>query len=343
MFYLPTSFIASWGAWAVFASVLITQSGAPVPAAPILILAGTLVASHLVSFWHVLAAAILGAIIPDFIWFSIGRRYGRRVMGNLVRISLSIDSSVRRARGMFERFGAPILSVSKFVPGLGLIAPPLLGTTRIDVRLFVLWDITGVVAWASFWVLGGAALQEDIRWLIGVIRAQGGTMFQVLLAMAVAYFLYRVVMRWHFRRWLAHIRISPEQLDDMMRDQPAPIILDARPQSVREAEPRRIPGAMLLDLESPEQIDEVLRESEVVVYCVCPNEATAKLISKQMRRKGFTRVKALKGGLDEWERRGYPIEPLPLDAGPASALDDAPLHLPSGGDAAVTVRAVAPN
>jgi membrane protein DedA with SNARE-associated domain/rhodanese-related sulfurtransferase len=338
---LPSSAISTWGVGFVFLNVLLTRLGVPVPAAPVLLLAGSAIASGLISFWYVLAAAVLGALIGDCVWFTVGRIYGRRVLNALAQLSLSVDTSVRRAGAWFERFGAPILSVSKFVPGLALITPPLMGSTRIDPRIFVAWDLTGVVAWATFWVLGGALFEKELGMLLSSVRAHGGTLVDVLVIVSIAYFVYRWIQRRRFRRWLAHIRISPEQLEAMMRSERPPVILDARPDAIRKAEPHRIPGAMLVDLSSPDKIDAALLEHGLVVYCVCPNEATAKQIAQQMSRKGFTRVHALKGGLDAWERRGYPVEPLPSRTEAveesSSSRDVAPEV-----EGAVTLRAFAP-
>src|ERR1700710_972329 len=110
--HVPTSLVSSWGAWAVFVSVLATQLGVPVPAAPMLILAGTLIATGLFTFWHVLVAAVLAVIIADLLWFAAGRLYGRRFLNSLVRFSLSLDSALRTTRHWFERFGAPSLALS---------------------------------------------------------------------------------------------------------------------------------------------------------------------------------------------------------------------------------------
>jgi rhodanese-related sulfurtransferase len=121
------------------------------------------------------------------------------------------------------------------------------------------------------------------------------------------------VRRVQFRRWLAKIRISPEQLDELMKSSAPPLIFDARPPEVRAKEAYRIPGARALDLHSPEQLDSGLLTRPIVVYCVCPNEATAKRIIAQLHAKNIHHVQALKGGLDAWERRGYPVEPLSAD------------------------------
>jgi 3-mercaptopyruvate sulfurtransferase SseA len=47
---------------------------------------------------------------------------------------------------------------------------------------------------------------------------------------------------------------------------------------------------------------------EVVVYCDCPNDATAALIAKQLHARGIAHVRPLAGGLDAWLANGGLIE-----------------------------------
>ncbi|MDE1180570.1 VTT domain-containing protein [Paraburkholderia sp.] len=313
MWHFPTAVPASLGAWAVFFSVLVTQLGVPVPAAPMLMLAGTMAAMGQVSWVSVFCAAIGAALIADSSWFFVGRVRGRRLLNYLVRFSLSLDTTVRVARNVFERHGAPILTVAKFLPGLGLISAPLLGTTGIAVGVFLLWDAVGATLWAGVWLIGGAALHDQIVQLMLLVRQNGGTIFDAFAVIGAVVLLYRWIRRLQFRRWLAQTRINPDQLDEMMRSNAPPLIFDARPRSVRDKEAYRIAGAYPLDLDSPGQLDPALLAHPIVVYCVCPNEATAKRIVGQLHRKGIHHVRALKGGLDAWEKRGYPLEPLPDD------------------------------
>ncbi len=337
--HVPTSLATSWGAWAVFVSALATQLGVPVPAAPMLILAGTLIARGAAPFWQMLVAAVLAVLIADSLWFTAGRLYGRQFLNSLVRFSLSIDSTLRTARNWFERFGVPLLALSKFVPGLGLVSAPLLGTTQIAVHVFVLWDLIGATAWASFWMLGGAALQAQIGHLFALVRANGATVVDVLVLACLGFILYRWIRRMQFKQWLETNRITPDQLDAMMRSDTPPVIYDARPQEVRRKEPYRIKGAIALDLDSPDRVDQMLSEHEVVVYCVCPNEATAKSIARRLHAKDFCNVRPLKGGLDAWEKHGYPVEDIPPESKPvAHEHDDI-----DGIDAnTITIRATAP-
>ena len=335
MWHFPVAIPPSLGVWAVFMSVLVTQLGMPIPAAPMLVLAGTMAAVGQASYLYMICAAVGATLIADSLWFFTGRAYGRRLLNYLVRFSLSLDTTVRVARNTYERYGAPILTVAKFLPGLGLISAPLLGTTAIGVGVFLWWDMVGATLWASVWVIGGGALHDQIVQMMLLVRHNGGTIFDTFAVIFAAVLLYRWLRRLQFRRWLAHTRISPDQLDVMMKSNEPPLILDARPSTVREKESHRIAGARPLDLESPDPIHPEYLKRPIVVYCVCPNEATAKRIVRQLHRKNIHHVRALKGGLDAWEKRGDPVEPLPPDFNTAMAhmLED------KGNEGEYTVRA----
>jgi rhodanese-related sulfurtransferase len=49
---------------------------------------------------------------------------------------------------------------------------------------------------------------------------------------------------------------------------------------------------------------------DIVVYCTCPNEATAVKVTRQLHEFGLTRVRPLAGGLAGWEKRGFPVDRL---------------------------------
>lgn len=106
MWHFPIAIPSSLGPWAVFVSVLITQLGVPVPAVPMLILAGTMAAMGQASYPALFAAAIGATMLADSLWFYMGRTRGRRLLNGLVRFSLSLDTTLRFARNLFERYGA---------------------------------------------------------------------------------------------------------------------------------------------------------------------------------------------------------------------------------------------
>ncbi|MDP9155156.1 MAG: VTT domain-containing protein [Pseudomonadota bacterium] len=315
MIQIPPSAITTWGSAVVFVNVLVTRLGVPLPIIPVLLFAGSAIAAGLLAFSHVLLAAVVAALIGDFAWFSAGRIYGARLTDFFARRSLSVDASIRTTRSLFERFGIAIVAVAKFVPGLALITPPLMGTTVISPVRFVAWDAVGTIVWASFWLLGGALFEQQLAMLLMVLRPYGASILDVLAAAALLYLIYRFVLRWRIRRWLRRRVVTARKLDGMMKSASPPLIIDARKHADRDEQSVRIPGARLLDPDSPGSIDRSLRASAIVVYCSHSNDVTARRVCRRLRAKGFVNVRALYGGLDEWVRRGYPVEPLPLEFG----------------------------
>ncbi|WNC93599.1 VTT domain-containing protein [Paraburkholderia sp. FT54] len=339
MVEFPSSAVSTWGGAVVFVNVLLTRLGVPIPAVPILLFAGSAIAAGTLSFWPVLGAAVLGALMGDGAWFTAGRLYGRKLIAALGRLSPAVDSKVDKARALFERFGVPLVSISKFVPGLALITPPLMGTTAVDARIYAAWDFAGAFAWAAFWLLGGAAAERQLHMLLDFVKARGGTVVDVLLATALVYLAFRLQQRRRARRRFADAAAARAAAGGWRRIAP-PKVLDARPQAPSLEAPRRIPGALALDPNSQEQIDGALRTYDMVIYCICPDSATAVEITQRMRHNGYTRIRALRGGLDAWQRRGFPVEPL-ASADELSTGNRAP-EPRSDARGAITLRGFAP-
>jgi membrane protein YqaA with SNARE-associated domain len=132
-----TQYVVAYGLPLIFAIVLLEQLGAPIPAIPILIVAGALSMDGNLSAWRVLAVAVVASLIADSLWFLLGRSQGSRILRTLCRISLSPDSCVRQTESVFERWGMPSLLVAKFIPGFSTVAPPMAGATKAGLGQFL--------------------------------------------------------------------------------------------------------------------------------------------------------------------------------------------------------------
>ena len=129
-----TALVLRHGVGFVFLNVLLEQLCIPVPAVPTLIVAGALAADGKLSFGQLLAAAFLATVAADTAWFLLGRRYGRKILKTLCKLSLSPDSCVRQTEGLFDSYGLRSLLFAKFVPGYSTVAPPLAGAAADRLR-----------------------------------------------------------------------------------------------------------------------------------------------------------------------------------------------------------------
>jgi rhodanese-related sulfurtransferase len=53
-------------------------------------------------------------------------------------------------------------------------------------------------------------------------------------------------------------------------------------------------------------------DRDIILYCTCPNEASAAKAAKLLMTRGYRRVRPLHGGLDAWIAAGYAVEEIPV-------------------------------
>ena len=85
------------------------------------------------------------------------------------------------------------------------------------------------------------------------------------------------------------------------------VVLDVRAaESYREA---HIPGALSVPLAELGKYVEMLKSARkpIVTYCRCTAEATAARASLKLNTAGIPGVRALLGGLGEWQADGHPV------------------------------------
>jgi rhodanese-related sulfurtransferase len=71
-----------------------------------------------------------------------------------------------------------------------------------------------------------------------------------------------------------------------------------------------IPGAQWLAPEELRANPSLLpKDCDFVVYCTCPSDKTSRIILHRALAMGFLRIRFLKGGLDGWKAKGFPVEP----------------------------------
>jgi membrane protein DedA with SNARE-associated domain/rhodanese-related sulfurtransferase len=299
------------GLAAVVINVLLDQLGLPVPALPTLIVAGAVAASGKLSMGLLFAGGVGACVIGDAAWYVAGRVYGNRVMKLLCRISLNPDSCVSQTQSRFERWGSNALLVAKFVPGLSIIAPPLAGATRMTAVRFLAYTTVGSAVWVAAGLGAGMLLKPQIDRLMPHLEDIGGTAAKVILAILLVYIAFKWWERRRFFALLRMARISVQELYKLVDAGRAPIVVDVRSVTAQSLEPRRIPGAINVATDSMEQhLKELPRNREIVLYCTCPNEASAAKVAKLLVSHGFKHVRPLHGGLDAWIAAGYAVETI---------------------------------
>jgi membrane protein DedA with SNARE-associated domain/rhodanese-related sulfurtransferase len=297
-------FIEVYGLWVVFVSVLLDQGGLPIPAYPPIIATTALAYERGESLAVILIIAILAAVSADLIWFACGRRFGSAMLRLMCKISMSPDTCVAATRKVYSTWGAKSLIFAKYVPGLAAIATTLAGESRVHLVRFIIYDSIGATLWVAGAVALGAIFHDAVADVLLTLEQLGS---EALLLLVLAIAIY-VAIKWRKRqRFLVQIRmakLTPDELEALMLAQADLKILDVR-SAQRRAMTGWIPGSIHASDIDGLKLDAT---SEVVVYCECPNDASAAVAALRLRQKGFVKVRPLAGGIDAWSKGGRKLE-----------------------------------
>jgi len=302
-------FLVHHGYSVLFLWVLGEQAGLPIPSAPVLLAAGALAGTRRMNLPTVVATALVAAMICDTLWYILGRQRGSAVLRLICRISLEPDSCVRRTRVSFERRGAWALVIAKFVPGLSAMTAPLAGTSRMPWQRFAFYDAIGSLLWSCSYVATGFVFSSELERALASLQFLGGGLLALLLITLGGYIGWKWQNRQRFLRKLRVARITPEELKRRLDAREDLIVVDLRHSLEFDAEPQTISGAVHMDPADLEEAIEVIpRDREIVLFCSCPNEATAAQMALRLRSRGITKIRPLAEGLDGWRKRGFPMQ-----------------------------------
>ena len=309
---LPTDILLTYGYLLLFVWVLVEQLGIPLPATPVLLAAGALSVDGPFNFFLALALGVVATLIADMVWFFIGRSQGHHVLRLLCKLSLEPTTCVRRTQDSFARRRGTMLMFAKFVPGLGILAPPVAGQNGMKFGAFLFFDGIGATLWVGVLLAAGRFFGDLLKRNAGLLNWVGRFSGALLVLGIVAFFLIRLYRRRVVLKQLAAARLEPVDLKRQLDAGDPVFIVDLRHPLELLPEPFTLPGALHFSPDSlAERHNEIPRDRDIVLYCTCPSEATAAKTAMTLHRLGIERVRPLRGGYDEWKRLGFPMDAIP--------------------------------
>ena len=134
----------------------------PIPSEVVLPFSGALVSDGRFSFWGVLLAATLGAVVGGWALYELGRAFGReRVLAGLSRVPLVHDDDVRRADAWFERHGEAAVLTGRLLPGVRSLVSVPAGAQRMPRPRYLLLTAIGSAVWNAALIGIGVGLGRD--------------------------------------------------------------------------------------------------------------------------------------------------------------------------------------
>jgi membrane protein DedA with SNARE-associated domain len=144
-----------YGLWAIFLLVLVEDFGIPVPGETVLI-AGAIFAGA--GRLNIVAVAVVGfaaAVFGDNIGYAIGRFGGRVLVERWGRYVFLTAERLDAAEVFFNRHGAKIITIARFIEGLRQANGIIAGITGMHWLKFLAFNALGAALWVGTWVCAG--------------------------------------------------------------------------------------------------------------------------------------------------------------------------------------------
>ncbi len=149
-----------YGAWtyAILVAIVFCETGLVVtpflPGDSLLFAAGAVSALGSLNVFALGAALALAAIVGDTVNYQVGKAIGPRVMKSETS-KLFNKKHLDKTHAFFEKHGGKTIIFARFVPIVRTFAPFVAGAGAMSYGKFILYNITGALAWVGLMVGAG--------------------------------------------------------------------------------------------------------------------------------------------------------------------------------------------
>jgi membrane protein DedA with SNARE-associated domain len=148
----------------------------------VLLAAGFAARRGLLDWRLVMLVAALAGTLGDQFYFAVGRQGGGRALQRLPALARQLP----RVRRLLDRYHAALVPGVRFMVGLRVAGPLLIGSSGFDPWRFGWLNALGAVLWAALFTGLGYGLGAGAERLVGNIEQVEATLLTALVVAAVA-------------------------------------------------------------------------------------------------------------------------------------------------------------
>ena len=169
-----------WGGSTVLVAIVFAETGLLagffLPGDSLLVTAGLLASGDgILHIGYLIPLLSAAAIAGDSVGYAIGYHIGPRLF-NREDSRFFHKDHVARTQRFYEKYGAKMIVLARFVPIVRTFAPTVAGVGKMRYRTFLLFNVAGGIGWVASTTLAGYWLgrsipniERHIHWVIGIV------------------------------------------------------------------------------------------------------------------------------------------------------------------------------
>ncbi len=180
-----------FGYWVAFLAAFLESLaivGTFIPGAIIVVIFGFLCAQDYFNIINLIWFVAIGAILGDVVSYYLGTK-GKMFFKNENKL-LHI-SHLETGEEFFRKHGNKSIFLGRFIGPLRAIVPFVAGLSRMDIKVFLFWNITSGILWAIIHVLIGYFFGGTLSVVEAWMGRIGFIIVGLILVSIVVYFVYK--------------------------------------------------------------------------------------------------------------------------------------------------------
>jgi len=175
----------------VFLFLILCGLGNPVPEDTILIAAGYLAYAEVLNIYYVLGLCYIGILCGDLILYSVGRKYGQKIINHPKFLKLIPVRRVDKIRRGFHKWGHWMIFFARFLVGFRSPTFLLAGVMKVPWKRFIIIDCLGGLVSVPLFVGLGYLFGSHVDELRHDMHKIHSWVIAVVIGVIAIFFLWR--------------------------------------------------------------------------------------------------------------------------------------------------------
>jgi membrane protein DedA with SNARE-associated domain len=148
-----------------------------------LALGGVFARQGLMNMWGVIVMAIAGSFLSHSLMYFLGRWQGLAMVQRFPKL----QAGYPKAHALAQRFGPACILIVQFLYGMRLVTCLVLGTLRLRITPFILWQVLSCTVWALGMAAAGYVFGTAIQYLVSSLEIFLTVFLAVIIGLVLAY------------------------------------------------------------------------------------------------------------------------------------------------------------
>ena len=153
----------------------------------VLIIGGYLAHNGYLKLQYVMISAFIGSFSGDQLYFFIGRIKGKEFIDSKPAWKPKVD----RFNNLLQRFHAPLILGFRFLYGLRIISPFVIGASDIPLLTFLLLNVAGAVLWSVVFAFAGYFFGHAVEIILDDIKRYEWYVVLFIMLISILIFLLK--------------------------------------------------------------------------------------------------------------------------------------------------------